>query len=112
MKYMPMRTVEEIYKKAKRNERTYVKQGCTYTAMYSKGKFELIHYGAVIFGSDENTKVYYIGYKAYSATDRDAINSMMRILDINQKYQMRKGEMLPLGPVEHSGWSVVKEGEI
>lgn len=107
---IPTVLIQEIYAKAKRNVGVYVKQGSTYKAKFeNNGEFELIYYGGLIFFSNEEKKQYFIGRKAYSASDRDAINSMMHILGIEQKYSIAGGRLHALENT--CNWEIVNQND-
>lgn len=68
--------VKELHKKAIKKPREYVRKG-SYLGFYDDrdGSFGLSHYGVDIFKYD--AKTFSIGKGAYSASDRDAINTML-----------------------------------
>jgi len=68
--------VQELHKKAIKNPNQWIRKN-SYLGYFDKkrGTFELAHYGTVIMRYDVAT--WAIGKGAYSASDRDAINTIL-----------------------------------
>lgn len=96
MASVPLVTITNLYHSAKRHEGDWVKAGRNYRACFKKGVFELTHYGTLILTTDENARTYDIGAGAWSASDRDAINTIMHILDTGARVRVCKGDIIPV----------------
>jgi len=105
MASVPLVTITELYKRAVRHAGEWVKGGRSYSAIYNNGQFQLIHYGTLILFTDENKHTYQIGKGAWSASDRDAINTIMHNLGTGVRVRVRKGDIIPEG----CGWAVHTE---
>lgn len=76
--------VEELYKRAMRNPNQWIRKG-SYLGYFDKKReeFELAHYGTTILKHDSAT--WAIGKGAYSASDRDAINTILSLMGENYR---------------------------
>ena len=79
MSAIPLKVIEDLYFKALTNPDTWKSGGRAYEMMVTrKGDIYLEHYGTRIFHYDPKTKKTDYG-GAYSISDRDAINSIVRV---------------------------------
>lgn len=93
MASIPLVTIERLYASATRNPRAWVHAGRSYDARYDNGKFELVHYGTSILNVDEGKLTYKIGADAWSASDRDAINSIFHLLGVGVRAHVHNGSV-------------------
>lgn len=100
MASVPLKTITNLYKSAKAHGGDWVRAGRHYTAQYDNGKFQLVHYGTLILYTDENERVYQIGAGAWSASDRDAINTIMHVLGTGKRARVCRGDII----AEGAGW--------
>jgi hypothetical protein len=101
MASVPLVTITRLYESAVRHAGEWVKAGRNYRAMYKDGKFQLTHYGTLILYTDEHTCTYQVGEGAWSASDRDAINTVFHNLRTGKHARVHKGYMI----VEGAGWT-------
>ena len=101
MASVPLVTITNLYKSAVKNAGEWVKAGRNYRAMYKDGKFQLTHYGTLILYTDEYAHQYQVGAGAWSASDRDAINTVMHNLGTGVRVRVCKGDMAEMG----TGWT-------
>lgn len=94
MASVPLVTITNLYGSAVRNAGEWVKAGRSYRARYSRGVFELTHYGTLILVTDENRHTYKVGVGAWSASDRDAINTVMCNLNVGVRVRVHKGDIV------------------
>ena len=94
MASVPLVTITNLYQSAKRHAGDWVKAGRNYRACYKDGKFELTHYGTLILTTDENRRTYAVGVGAWSASDRDAINTVMHNLGVGVRVRVCKGDII------------------
>lgn len=97
MASIPLVTIEKLYKTAVRNAGQWVRGGRSYSAYYKDGQFQLVHYGTLILYTDDVKRQYQVGEGAYSASDRDAINSVMHILGTGKRARIQRGYMITEG---------------
>ena len=84
MASIPLKTIVDLHARSVDNPGRWVKGGREYEAYtYPDGRFKLTHYGTVIFSIDPSTRQYKLG--GYSASDRAAVETMMRVYRINGK---------------------------
>ena len=84
MASIPLKTIVDIHDRSVANPGRWVKGGREYEGYtYPDGRFKLTHYGTVIFSIDPSTRQYKLG--GYSASDRAAVETMMRIYRIPGK---------------------------
>lgn len=101
MASIPLVTITNLYSSAVRHAGEWVKGGRSYRAMYKGGQFQLTHYGTLILYTNENTHEYKVGVGAWSASDRDAINTVFHNLGTGKRARVCKGDII----VEGQGWS-------
>lgn len=104
MASVPLVTITKLYKSAVNNAGEWVKAGRSYRAMYKNGQFQLTHYGTLILYTDENTREYQVGAGAWSASDRDAINSVLCNLGTGIHARIKNGDII----TEGVGWTKYK----
>ena len=81
MPTIPLKTVSELYRKASNKRDWWHNGGRDYSAyMFADGQFLLAHDGSVIFDYDPRKGTYAVS--GSTPADRDAIDSMFRILGI------------------------------
>ena len=81
MPTIPLKTVSDLYQKARRKREWWHNGGRGYSAyMFTDGQFLLAHDGSVIFDYDPRKGTYAVS--GSTPADRDAIDSMFRILGI------------------------------
>ena len=93
MASIPLKTITNLYATARRNPRKWMYAGRSYCARYDNGDFELLHYGTPILRVDENKYKYTIGRGAWSASDRDAINSIFHLLGVGVRAHVHYGDI-------------------
>lgn len=93
MASIPLKTITNLYATARRNPREWMYAGRSYCARYDNGDFELVHYGTPILRVDENKTQYTIGGGAWSASDRDAINSIFHLLGVGVRAHVHYGSI-------------------
>ena len=92
MSTLPLKTVQDLYERAKAKRNWWHKGGREYEAyMYADGRFLLSHFGTMIFDYDPDAGTYAVAGE--SVADRDAINSMFRILGIDDAASNMKGKI-------------------
>ena len=100
MASVPLKTIMNLYTSATRHEGEWIHAGRAYTGHYMDGRFQLVHYGTLILFTDENTREYQVGAGAWSASDRDAINTIMHMLGTGKRARIYKGNLI----TEGAGW--------
>ena len=81
MPTIPLKTVSDLYQKARKKREWWHNGGRGYSAyMFTDGQFLLAHDGSVIFDYDPRKGTYAVS--GSTPADRDAIDSMFRILGI------------------------------
>ena len=101
MASVPLVTITNLYKSAVAHAGEWRKAGRNYSALYKDGRFQLVHYGTLILYTDERERQYQIGEGAWSASDRDAINTVMHNLGTGVHVRIKKGYIIPEG----QGWA-------
>jgi len=92
MASLPLKVIVTQYEKAKKNPGRWHESPTGYWSyMKPDGSFLLSHYGTIIFDYDPTTRTYAVGGTTNS--DRDAINSMLLILGLNDKASNSGGDM-------------------
>ena len=92
MPTLPLKVIVSQYEKAKENPGHWQQSPTGYwTMMKPDGTFLLSHFGTIIFDYDPNTRTYAVG--GSSGPDRDAINSMLLILGLDDKASNSGGDM-------------------
>lgn len=83
-------------RKARDHPNMMVCHGRAYRAVYNPetGLFTLDHYGTEIVRVNTFTGAYEVGAGAFSASDRDAINSVFYYTGITEKAHIKNGEFL------------------
>jgi len=84
MASIPNKQFVDLYERSQANPGTWVRGGRAYEMYtYPDGRVKLTHYGTPIYRYDPQTGEYDTG-GAYSASDRDAINSMAAITGVGE----------------------------
>lgn len=92
MATLPLKVIVTQYEKAvKKPGRWHESPTGYWTYMKPDGSILLSHYGTLIFDYDPNTRTYAVG--GSSNSDRDAINSMLLILGLDDKASNSGGDM-------------------
>ena len=78
MSFIPTKQITRLMKKAKESDGIYVKDG-NYEMRYGWDSIVLTHYGTTILWYSPHDNLISIS-GAYSVSDRDAINSVCRLL--------------------------------
>ena len=92
MASLPLKTVSELYERAKRQRDWWHNGGRDYSAyMYANGKFLLSRNGTVIFDYDPRSCTYAVA--GSTPADRDAINSMLMILGLKDHVSNASGDI-------------------
>lgn len=92
MASLPLKVIVSQYEKAKNQPGRWHESPTGYWSyMKPDGSFLLSHYGTIIFDYDPNTRTYAVGGTTNS--DRDAINSMLLILGLDDKASNAGGDM-------------------
>jgi hypothetical protein len=82
MAQIPNKQFVDLYQRSQSNPGMWIKGGRSYEMYtYPDGRVKLTHYGTPIYRYDPKTGEYNTG-GAYSASDRDAINSMAAITGV------------------------------
>ena len=101
MASIPLQTIVDLHALSDRNRGRWVKRKDYEAYTYPDGKFKLTHYGTVIFTIDPSTRKYTVD--GWSASDRDAVNSMLHIYGIREKSTAKGGSVkLSTGAAEAS----------
>lgn len=92
MASLPLKTVSELYARAKGQRDWWHNGGRDYSAyMYANGKFLLSRAGTVIFDYDPWSRTYAVA--GSTPADRDAINSMLMILGLDDHVSNASGDI-------------------
>ncbi len=92
MAALPLKIISTQYANAVKKPGMWHESDTGYwTFMRKDGSFLLSHYGTIIFDYDQNMGTYAVGGTANS--DRDAINSMLMILGIDDRASNAGGDM-------------------
>ena len=101
MASIPLQTIVDLHALSDRNRGRWVKRKEYEAYTDDKGRFRLTHYGTVIFTIDPSTRRYTVSGR--SASDRDAVNSMLHIYGIREKSSAKGGSVkLSTGAAEAS----------
>ena len=101
MASIPLQTIVDLHALSGRNRGRWVKRKEYEAYTDDRGRFRLTHYGTVIFTIDPSTRRYTVSGR--SASDRDAVNSMLHIYGIREKSSAKGGSVkLSTGAAEAS----------
>lgn len=82
MPSIPLKNMTTIYERASDNTPEKVRMG-NYSAQLDYPKFQLWHYGTLILTLDIKRGIEFLG--GFSASDRDAINSILALTGMNAR---------------------------
>ena len=90
MASIPLKNMETIYSRASENTPDRVRMG-NYSAELDYPTFRLWHYGTLILTLDIERGIEFLG--GFSASDRDAINSILTLARMNARVSIAGGYM-------------------
>lgn len=90
MATIPLKNMTTIYNRANQNTPERVRMG-NYSAELDYPTFRLWHYGTLILTLDVERGIEFLG--GFSASDRDAINSILTLARMNDRVSIAGGYM-------------------
>ena len=90
MTSIPLKNMETIYTRANENTPEKVRMG-NYSAEMEYPTFRLWHYGTLILKLDVERGIEFLG--GFSASDRDAINSILTLAGMTSRVSIAGGYM-------------------
>lgn len=90
MASIPLKNMTTIYNRANQNAPDKVRMG-NHSAQLDYPRFQLWHYGTLILTLDVERGIEFLG--GFSASDRDAINSILVLARMNARVSIAGGYM-------------------